>query len=165
MIVTKVNMKRFGYILTDCAANDSVYSITLIKGGNIYTPDSPVTVVIPRTAGSAAVCAVNNDGTVTYPQVIDNGRIFAVTTDSLAYLAVLTEGQQTDTYELGDVDLDREVSILDATYIQRALVGLNFPGEFQWLLADTDKDGEPSILDATAIQRWLVGLPNTFRPV
>lgn len=71
---------------------------------------------------------------------------------------------------LGDVDSDGVLSVMDATLIQRALVGLY---EFKWnddmssfsivwyggdgpkYMSDYDRDGERTILDATAIQRKL----------
>ena len=59
---------------------------------------------------------------------------------------------------IGDADRDGEVSILDATMIQRYLAGLNELNRIKMYLADTDGDGEVSILDATAIQRWLASL-------
>ena len=54
----------------------------------------------------------------------------------------------------GDVDGDRNVTILDATHIQRELAGLD-NARFVDEAADTDGDGEVTILDATCIQRWL----------
>ena len=75
-------------------------------------------------------------------------------------------------YLAGDTDYDGEVSVLDATNIQRRLAGLTYisrymyvygpytTNDFNEVLADYDMDGEVSILDATAIQRWLAGLPN-----
>ena len=58
---------------------------------------------------------------------------------------------------LGDVDGDGEVTILDATAIQRHLASLSTTA-YNKDLADTDGDGEVTILDATFIQRWLAGL-------
>ena len=58
---------------------------------------------------------------------------------------------------LGDVDGDDEVSILDATCIQRHLADLPVE-KYVEEAADADQDGEVSILDATAIQRHLAGL-------
>ena len=66
-----------------------------------------------------------------------------------------TAAPQTKTL-LGDVDGDGEVSILDATAIQRRLAGLST--EYVEAAADLDEDGEVSILDATEIQRFLAGL-------
>ena len=60
---------------------------------------------------------------------------------------------------LGDVDGDGDVTILDATYIQRKLAGIPIPFEFNDTVADADKDKDVTILDATAIQRHLASLP------
>ena len=58
---------------------------------------------------------------------------------------------------LGDADTDGDVTILDATAIQRWLV--NLPNAaFDEAAADADGDEEVTILDATAIQRYLVAL-------
>ena len=58
---------------------------------------------------------------------------------------------------LGDGDGDGEVTILDATAIQRFLA--NLPNKaFHARPADADGDGEISILDATAIQRYLAAI-------
>ena len=59
---------------------------------------------------------------------------------------------------LGDADTDGEVTILDATAIQRRLVSLSVAA-FDRDAADADQDGGLTILDATAIQRHLVKLP------
>lgn len=60
-------------------------------------------------------------------------------------------------YILGDVDGDNNVSILDATCIQRHLASIPVFA-YNKSAADTDSDGEVTILDATMIQRWLAGL-------
>ena len=59
---------------------------------------------------------------------------------------------------LGDTDLDGKVTIVDATCIQRHLVGLS-TNSFDEKAADADEDGKVTILDATAIQRHLASLP------
>ena len=79
---------------------------------------------------------------------------------------------------LGDADGDNELTILDATRIQRVLAGLaetdieieaiwNFIDSYEAHanvgpcgFSDADKDGEVTILDATRIQRKLAGLVN-----
>ena len=61
-------------------------------------------------------------------------------------------------YILGDADGDGEVTILDATWIQRVLVGIGAPADFNEAAADVDGDGEMTILDVTYIQRYLVGV-------
>lgn len=64
---------------------------------------------------------------------------------------------------LGDADWDAEVTILDATTIQRFLAGLSVTEDFSDAAADADEDAEVTILDATAIQRYLAGLPSNDR--
>ena len=68
---------------------------------------------------------------------------------------------------LGDADGDGEVSILDATTIQRHLAELKVE-KYVEEASDADADGEVSILDATEIQRYLADLPankNIGKPV
>ena len=60
---------------------------------------------------------------------------------------------------LGDVDGDGEVTIIDATCIQRKLASIA-TAKFVEAAADTDEDGEVTIIDATVIQRWLAQLPS-----
>lgn len=70
---------------------------------------------------------------------------------------------------VGDADLDGEVTVIDATRIQRYLVKLDdlekignaAYGACESLFADADGDGKITVLDAAAIQRVLVGLPPT----
>ncbi len=76
-------------------------------------------------------------------------------------------------YPIGDADLDRELTILDATFIQRTLAGLcsfSYYDEVLWYygykswdelgypkyISDFDRDGEHTVMDATAIQNALV---------
>ena len=69
---------------------------------------------------------------------------------------------------LGDVDGDGEVTIIDATYIQRHLASIPIPFVLDEAIADTDEDGLVSIMDATYIQRWIASLPsneNIGKPV
>ena len=65
---------------------------------------------------------------------------------------------KTVTYIIGDADDDGEVTILDATKIQRVLVDLDQDSDGMIALrghTDPDDD-ELNIMDATRIQRWLV---------
>lgn len=58
----------------------------------------------------------------------------------------------------GDSDMDGDVSIIDATQIQRVLAKLAPESSINTANADTDADGKISILDATMIQRFLAKL-------
>ena len=59
---------------------------------------------------------------------------------------------------IGDVNGDNIVSIMDATTIQKYLAGLSDFTAEQLHNADVNGDGVVSILDATNIQKYLVGL-------
>lgn len=59
---------------------------------------------------------------------------------------------------LGDVDGDGEVTIIDATAIQRHSAAIP-TFAYNEIAADTDDEGEVTILDATFIQRWLANMP------
>ena len=73
---------------------------------------------------------------------------------------------------IGDADGDNDLTILDATAIQRIIAELCDPHPSDSLpeigypkklacVSDMDRDGQRTILDATAIQRTLVGLDAT----
>ena len=63
-----------------------------------------------------------------------------------------------DAYYIGDSDNDSDITVLDATAIQRYLAGFSV-SSFSEAAADANANGDIDILDATTIQRWLVGLP------
>jgi len=58
---------------------------------------------------------------------------------------------------IGDVDGDGNMTIIDATYIQRYLAGLIELDARQINLADTDLDDSVTVIDCTRIQRILAG--------
>lgn len=60
----------------------------------------------------------------------------------------------------GDADRDGEVTIVDATVIQRYLAKIITEGELNRANADVDDDGTVAIIDATHIQRKLAKLEN-----
>ena len=62
----------------------------------------------------------------------------------------------------GDADLDGDVTIVDATAIQRDLAELTKLSANARIAADADKDGDLTIIDATAIQRYLAELGNPY---
>ena len=70
------------------------------------------------------------------------------------------ETDDTAGYQRGDADMDGEVTIMDATRVQRVLAGLATRDQIDEYAADADADGEVTIMDATRIQRVLAGLCN-----
>ena len=59
---------------------------------------------------------------------------------------------------VGDADSDTEVTLVDASCIQRKLAGLRVCDGFNETAADFDGNGVVEITDATYIQRWLAGM-------
>ncbi|MBQ3329650.1 MAG: starch-binding protein [Ruminococcus sp.] len=63
---------------------------------------------------------------------------------------------------LGDADDDGDVSVLDATYIQRSEANIALPSPLNERNADVDGDEDVTILDATYIQRFVAGIIKRF---
>ena len=70
-------------------------------------------------------------------------------------LSVSLSAQAVHPAILGDADGDGNVTVIDATWIQRYLANMKVPNAFNEAAADADADGDVSIIDATWIQRWL----------
>ena len=82
-------------------------------------------------------------------------------------VAVTGDAEYTATFEavkktlIGDADGDGQVTIVDATWIQRYLASFTLDF-FDEAAADVDGDGDVSIIDATWIQRYLAEMPVKF---
>ena len=158
-----------------------------VKAINVYytqdyssADETGVTTAVARD-GDSGYPVVTGDGQINFVVVLKDGYTLDSVTASGAYknvkntgventyritkvsgavtISVTTEQSETPSgYILGDADGDGEVTILDATYIQRALVGVTLPTPCDEAAADVDGDGEMTIIDVTCIQRYLVGI-------
>lgn len=85
-----------------------------------------------------------------------------LTTAVVLSLGVFSSSAALSPMSYGDVNLDYEVDITDATFIQKYLVGaVEFDTELPKLqkeLADIDHDGRVTVKDATFIQKVLAGI-------
>lgn len=63
-------------------------------------------------------------------------------------------------FAIGDVNSDGDISVVDATLVQKYIVGLENLKDFQKKSADVNDDNEISVVDATLIQKYIVGLNN-----
>lgn len=63
---------------------------------------------------------------------------------------------------IGDVDGDREVSIIDATAVQLHVARVNIIDDSRFYNANADKDDEISIMDATQIQLFVARIITEF---
>ncbi len=121
--------------------------------------------VTPASAASTAVFSYrSSDDRIV--SVSDDGTVKAMkegtATVTISCGDVSTEVTVTVTTSshnlLGDADLDDQVTVSDATVIQRYDVKMTDLSEIALRLGDVDRDGEVGIIDATFIQRWELGL-------
>lgn len=61
-------------------------------------------------------------------------------------------------FAIGDVNSDGDISVVDATLVQKYIVGLENLKDLQKKSADVNDDNEISVVDATLIQKYIVGL-------
>ena len=124
-------------------------------------------VIVSPNKSDFDVTAVNSDGLVPGGTYIDevSGTTWTVTEKNITGhigptgIAVIYNGELTETELLvGDADQSGDVSILDATHIQRCLASLAVFKENGEKAADCDFDSSVTIIDATAIQRYLASL-------
>ncbi len=78
------------------------------------------------------------------------------------FSSLITATAQPKDFLLGDVDLNGDVSIIDATLIQLFLAEKTALNSDQQKGADTDSNGEVNILDATLIQKLLADIITEF---
>ncbi len=114
---------------------------------------------ITTTETSVRIKATKNDNQ--YDDWYINGQkvegLFDVTVD-IEKGETVSLYRASDKYELGDVDLDGEITVMDATLVQMYLVEKTELIQEQIELADTSKDSVVSIMDATLIQMYLAQL-------
>lgn len=159
-------------------ADDKEVSMNLSSTFAIYTGEAITPPAVTLTSEAGDEYTKGKDFSLTYYQVVDgvDGEPIEVEVDPEditnlgTYIVVATpmrngvlfgelraEFSVAEITILGDVDGDGDVTIIDATAIQRKLA--NLPNEsYDEAAADTDGDGEVTIVDATYIQRYLAGL-------
>lgn len=70
--------------------------------------------------------------------------------------------QNVEIFPIGDVNSDGDISVVDATLVQKYIVGLEKLTDLQKKSAEVNGDGEISVVDATLIQKYIVGLENFY---
>ena len=136
------------------------YDISLLKNGKAVQPEHVVTVKIPCDDPDAKVYRKEADGSLTdMNAVYQDGYLSFKTTHFSVY--IVATGAEVDIAICGDADGDGEVTVNDATFIQRYLVGSDIsidPAVIE-RNCDVDGDGKVNVIDVTLIQRKLAGLP------
>ena len=111
--------------------------------------------------------AYNDDGSedynfsITYDVIAGKTYILACrmySSDTIGNFNTVLNFEPNDTALIGDVDGNGEVSITDATEIQKYLVQYVSLNEEQLKVSDTNGDGKVDIKDVTQIQKYLVHL-------
>lgn len=80
--------------------------------------------------------------------------IALVTVLSLVFSVVTVDAIS---YKKGDVDGNGDITVKDASLVQRFLIGLDFLSDEQYNRADVDNNGRVSLVDASRIQRYCLG--------
>ena len=136
------------------------YDISLLKNGEPVQPEHVVSVKIPCDDPDAKVYRKEADGSLTdMNAVYQDGYLSFKTTHFSVY--IVATGAEVDIAICGDADGDGEVTVNDATFIQRYLVGSDIsidPAVIE-RNCDVDGDGKVNVIDVTLIQRKLAGLP------
>lgn len=84
-------------------------------------------------------------------------KIIAVTLIVITVLLSLIVPANAATIQTGDVNGDGQITIVDATLIQKYLSGIKSNEKFYRQYADFDRSGKIDIVDATMIQKHLSG--------
>ncbi|MBR3971641.1 MAG: leucine-rich repeat protein, partial [Ruminococcus sp.] len=136
---------------------ESVYEINLQREGEEVQPEDRVLVKIPAKNRFARVYRMEEDGTLTDMNAKYDGGYLWFYTDHFSYYAL--GAKQAEHYELGDVDMDENINVKDATAIQKYLASIqDYQPDAIELLMDFNKDGNVNIKDATAIQKRIAGI-------
>ena len=77
-------------------------------------------------------------------------------TSRAAWISSKWFSEYTPSAKIGDVDSDGEVTVMDATLVQKYIASLETLTDSQLNVADVNGDGEISVLDATQIQKIVV---------
>ena len=89
-------------------------------------------------------------------------KIKSVLSLSLCMAMMMSVSAHAESRMLGDVDGDGEISITDATVIQRYTAGIKTPVAVTSSVADIDGDRAVTVMDASHLQRWMVNLSETY---
>ena len=165
--VEEIEPLSLDYVLSGGAKANKIYDICLTRNGKRITPQKPVILTLRSKTADASVYSYAGGQRVT-PVITEAKAVFDIllnrtvymhtfTTDDLGRF-IISVSDPLVVYIRGDVDMDHQLLILDATAIQRWLTGLCDFNDQQILNGDFDRDGKTTILDTTAIQRFLVGL-------
>ena len=136
----------------------SIYDISLQKDGVEVQPNGDATVKIPVSNANSKVYRVETNKTLTDMNASYSDGYMVFTTSHFSVYIVA----EPNALSVGDVNGDDEITILDATCIQKYIVQLEDFTDKQKEVADVNGDGTISIMDSTQIQKYIVQLIDTL---
>ncbi len=89
-------------------------------------------------------------------------KIKSILSLSLCMAMMMSVSVRAESKMLGDVDNDGEITITDATFIQRYTVGIKTPVAVTSSVADIDGDHVVTVMDASHLQRTLVNVSDSY---
>ena len=136
----------------------SIYDISLQKDGVEVQPNGDATVKIPVSNANSKVYRVETNKTLTDMNASYSDGYMVFTTSHFSVYIVA----EPNALSVGDVNGDDEITILDATCIQKYIVQLEDFTDKQKEVADVNGDGTISIMDSTQIQKYILQLIDTL---
>lgn len=132
------------------ALSDITLSETISEYGDyaFYNCTSLESILIPETVTSISDTAFSGDNDIK----------FLCYKDSYAHSFAVSRGIEYVLIRMGDVNLDGEIAINDATDIQLHIAQIVALSDLGVSLADMNGDGTLSVVDVTALQCFLVDL-------
>lgn len=159
----------------DLAHSKNTYVIISDSNGHQHPADGARTkrkldgsskiLVSTATKGWSATTLVPSAGTPVEATEVTKGTVATVPTTTAPVPTTTapvptTTAPPAGTMIYGDVNGDGDVTITDATLIQKHSVGLTSIADKYLVLGDVNADGVINVLDSTMIQKYIVGEPN-----
>ena len=166
--MTEVSDKVFEITFTDVEAFDN-YQIKFAANGEVTKwTDNWGGVYEGSGIESDAVYNSNDNITVAFDYALADVTVrldltnFDYTSKQGAKFTVTVVDKTPKGPMIGDVDGDGEITIKDATMIQKLALGIGYPEDLQEVtelmaIADTNGDGYVTIVDATLVQKYNAG--------
>ena len=132
----------------------AVYNLAMIKNGTTVQPIGPVTVKLPVASEKSKVYTIDVNGSTVEIKTLYSEGYLVFDTATLGTFAVVELSTEPEV-QIGDVNLDGEITITDVTAIQRHLADIEKFNDEQLALADTNGDGHLDISDATHLQKYI----------
>lgn len=142
-------------------ANGTIYYNTSSLNNYTFDSDNDILIQTKYTVTAAGKGEVRNSITTlaatdfNLTRIVDDGTV--ASGKELGGIATFTKPSG-ETYMLGDVDDDGEVTVMDALWIQRKVAKMSFSNPTEELLkqrGEIDNDGELTVMDALLIQRHI----------